>query len=172
MAAPMVITPLKVTDIKKQCLLCSSTQKRLLRLDNPKSVQNGYIQSIKNALNVELPSWHFFVCSSCVHKCQEVVAMKETFSYVIKKSEESGTGVRTKSCVADNIIRFVEKLKISKQESEEKVTRTKLRKKSEFYTGNEHSYSVRRTSQGIYFIFKLSLRIKMPYTRYCSYVGI
>lgn len=65
MAAPMVITPLKVTDIKKQCLPCSSTQKRLFRLDNPKSVQNGYIQSIENALNVELPSWHFFVCSSC-----------------------------------------------------------------------------------------------------------
>lgn len=76
--------------------------------------------------------------------------MKETFSYVIKESEESGTGVRTKRCVADNIIRSVEKLKISKQESEEKVTRTKSRKKSEFSTGNEHSYSARRTSQGIY----------------------
>lgn len=68
MAAPMVITPLKVTDIKKQCLLCSSIQKRLLRLDNPKSVQNGYIQSIKNALNVELPSWHFlFVHRVCTN---------------------------------------------------------------------------------------------------------
>lgn len=92
--------------------------------------------------------------------------MKETFSYVIKESDESGTAVRTKTCVADNIIRSVEKLKISKPESEEKVTRTKSRKKIEFSTGDEHSYSARRATQGIYNILKLSLCIKMPFTRY------
>lgn len=54
--------------------------------------------------------------------------MKETFSYVIKESDKSGTGARTKRCATDNIIRSVEKLKISKPESEENVTRTKSRK--------------------------------------------
>lgn len=91
--------------------------------------------------------------------------MKETFSYLIKESDESGTGVRTKRC-ADNIIRSVEKLKISKTESEEKVTRTKSRKKIEFSTGDEDSHSARRATQGIYVILKLSLCIKMPFTRY------
>lgn len=68
MAAPMVIMPLKVTDIKKQCLLCISTQKRLFRLDNQKPVQNGYIQSIENALNVEIPSGSFlFVHRVCTN---------------------------------------------------------------------------------------------------------
>lgn len=88
--------------------------------------------------------------------------MKETFSYVIKESDKSGTGARTKRCVADNIIRSVEKFKISKPESEEKVTHTKSRKKIEFSTGDEHSYSARGATQSIYYIFKLSLCIKMP----------
>lgn len=92
--------------------------------------------------------------------------MKETFSYLIKESDESGTGVRTNRCMADNIIRSVEKLKISKTESEEKVTRTTSRKKIEFSTGNEDSHSTRRATQGIYVILKLSLCIKMPFTRY------
>lgn len=92
--------------------------------------------------------------------------MKVSFSYVIKESDESGTGVRTKRCVADNIIKSVEKLKISKTESEEKVTRTKSRKKIEFSTGDEHSYSARRATQGIYYILKLSPCIKMPFTKY------
>lgn len=91
--------------------------------------------------------------------------MKETFSYLIKESDESGTDVRTKRC-ADNIIRSVEKLKISKTESEEKVTRTKSRKKIEFSAGDEDSHSARRATQGIYVILKLSLCIKMPFTRY------
>lgn len=63
-------------------------------------------------------------------------------------------------------VRSVEKLKISKTESEEKVTRTKSRKKIEFSTGDEDSHSARRATQGIYVILKLSLCIKMPFTRY------